>query len=123
MPTKESFVIQLKRTATAASTFVATTQPWASGDKVTITCVAVVNADSNNKDWSWGVKRYESDLYVTTVDGRNAGEWSTWNGEIGIPSDYRTIVRFLDPAAGDKWTANIFGFITRECSEDISDGQ
>lgn len=104
----------MKRTAAAAASFVASTQPWASGDEITITCVSVGNDTSNNKDWMWGVKRYEADVYVSTVDGRAAGEYAAWNGEVCIPSEYKVIVKFISPGAGDKLTVNIFGYITKQ---------
>jgi hypothetical protein len=120
---KEPFVLQLNRTASAAATFVAQTQPWQPGDVVTIQGVSVVNADSNNKDWSVGVKRYEQDMYIETIDAGNAGVWAYWKGPITIPSDYRVIVRLILPAAGDRYTINIFGYIQRLCRGDVTDGE
>ncbi len=118
---KESFVIQMRRTATAAASFVAQTQPWTPGDVVTIESVGIVNLDSNNKDWTIGVRRYETDLYIETIDGRTAGEYMSWHGPITIPSDYKVIVKFESPAAGDRFIVNIFGYIERPYTKDASD--
>lgn len=120
---REPFTIQLNRTASAAATFVAQTQPWNPGDIVTIQVVSVVNADSNNKDWDIGVKRYEQDMYIATIDGGNAGIWGYWKGPIRIPSDYRVIVRLISPAAGDRYTINIFGYIERLTQDRLTDGE
>lgn len=122
MYTKESFIIQMRRNASAATTFVASTQPWHPGDVVTIQGVSVVNLDSNNKDWDVGVKRYETDMYVYTHDAGNSDVVGYWRGPITIPSDYRVIVRLLSPAAGDRYTINVFGYIERWCSVESNDG-
>jgi hypothetical protein len=120
---KESFVIQMQRTATAAATFVAQTQPWGHGDVVTIQTISCVNLDSNNKDFTVGVKRYETDLYIETFDARTAGEYMSWHGKITIPSDYKVIVRFENPAAGDRYIVNVFGYVERWSNEVSTDGQ
>jgi len=122
MRIKESFIIQMKRTAEAGVTFVASTLPWNAGDVVTVQGVGVMNLDSNNKDWDIGVKRYESDVYAQTIDAGNAGIWSYWKGPITVSSDYRVIVRLIAPAAGDRYTINIFGYIERDIYPEVDNG-
>lgn len=105
----QSFVLQLRRTATAATTFVISTRAFEPGLTLHIDAIGVTNLDSAGKLVDVGVRRAGVDFYFETLTITTATYYYSTTRPFTIPSDYKIIVRALSPASGDRYIVNIFG--------------
>lgn len=108
----DSFVTQLKRTATSTSTFVASTLLPDTSYNVTIRKVSVANLTSAGTVVVLGVRVGSSDIYLKTVPLTTADTYYLSVLNIVVPSDYRFICKCITPTSGDKYIITLYG--TRE---------
>jgi hypothetical protein len=105
------FIIPLKRQATSTNDFTAKTEPWRAGDTIIIDGVSVCNESSNNKDASIGVTRGDFTVYLETLELDFKTFFYSTKNQIMIPSEYRVVIKFINPASSDIFYVNIFGRI------------
>lgn len=111
MTKRTPFVIQFIREATAATTFVGQTLPFAPNMNLVITDIAVTNEDDDDKCVSVGIKRQGTDYYIETLNITTAGYFYHCKCNVVAPSDSRVIARFISPSDGDTYVVNVFGYL------------
>jgi len=107
----------IRRVAIAAATYVIQGVQLDAGDELTIQTIGYTNETSNNKDMTWGFRIGSRDVWVHTIQGAGNGLFHSWVGPVTIPSQCRLLFKVLSPAAGNKTTINVVGYIETVCPE------
>lgn len=112
---KTPMVETIKRTATAAATYVIQGPTYAAGQVLQIDAIGVTNLDTNNKDITIGFRLGGQEAWIHTIKGVTAGDFYGWIPNMVIRSDCRLLFRVESPVLGNRTVITIVGCFLDEC--------